>query len=116
MRELMTVHPPDAIYADCALLLGGRTLDHTAAICAAPPPPYQRKRGMKAMHMQLDSTDEIVLIDGVRCRKWVGYTAKGNAVVAYVHRVRAEVGSEAEAELDAALMLMSEPRSLEGGR
>jgi hypothetical protein len=39
------------------------------------------------MKITLESTDDIVSLDGVQCRVWVGETPGGKRIRAYVHRI-----------------------------
>lgn len=42
------------------------------------------------MRLTIESTPDLVTIDGVPCRRWIGRTEGGIAVEVYVHRVAVE--------------------------
>lgn len=60
------------------------------------------------MKISLSSTPDIVELDGVQCRIWVGKSEKGTKVVAYVHRLACETDAEAE-ELERDLIPKASP-------
>lgn len=54
------------------------------------------------MKMQIESTEDVVLFDGVECRRWSGSTEAGVPCDVYVHRIgvhNSADGSQFEAEL-----------------
>jgi hypothetical protein len=48
------------------------------------------------MILTLESTDEIVTLNGVQCRRWLGTTAKGITCHVYVQFIAVPDGQEAE--------------------
>ncbi len=39
------------------------------------------------MQVQIESTADIAIIDGVHCRRWKGVTAEGTECEVFVHRI-----------------------------
>lgn len=61
------------------------------------------------MKLTIESTPEIVYIDGVRCRTWTASLPSGDKVQVFVHRIVAPVGPSA-AELERELRNVANPR------
>lgn len=61
------------------------------------------------MKLQLQSTSQIVTINGVECRVWEGTTVRGVAVTAFVARVAVDVKADAR-EFERELRETAQPR------
>lgn len=61
------------------------------------------------MKLTLESTAEIVEVDGVECRRWVGRTETGVECFAFIHRLAVAPGADAR-QFRAELQLMSRPK------
>jgi len=48
------------------------------------------------LKIQIEKTDEITAIDGVRVRRWAGEIESGGKCDVFVHRIRVEAGGAAE--------------------
>jgi hypothetical protein len=64
------------------------------------------------MKITLESTSQIVQLDGVECRVWEGKTASGVPLTAFIARVAVEVGHDAS-EFQRELAEQAQPRPTE---
>lgn len=62
------------------------------------------------MRMTLESTDQIVDVDGTQCRVWQGLTGDGLHVVAFVKRIACRAGDDTR-QLDRELKARTAPTS-----
>lgn len=61
------------------------------------------------MRLILESTAELVEVDGVRCRKWIGKTEAGVECSAFIHRLAVSPGADA-LQFEAELQRMTAPK------
>ena len=57
---------------------------------AHAPEVFSKKRGQLSMQIQIESTDQITMFEGVPCRVWEGVTADGVPCKVFVHRIAVE--------------------------
>jgi len=62
------------------------------------------------MEIVIRRTEEIVTVDGLRCRLWQGVTTEGIRCVLYVHRVRVADEDAAAFERSSNLSAASPPK------
>ena len=61
------------------------------------------------MRVILDSTNNIVKVHGVECRKWVGNSSGGLQVSCYIAVVAVDIGIEDITEISRSLLNIPEP-------
>jgi len=65
------------------------------------------------MELAIESTRQIVSLDGVPCRVWEGVTASGVRCTVYVHRVKVHKDDDCT-EFERELMEQDAPRQTQG--